>query len=167
MIKDKGTYSFCQKCPSSGNCCSRVKRNGSVDAPVVFDSDMEALSLNSDDYSEVKHYGNYKARAIHTNGDGCYFFQGGKCTVYDRRPIDCRLFPLDIIEKEGRLIWIAYKNLCPVEFNPEDYLEDAKSLLSELGDNVFLYANLILPGMDKEPYIELEEVELQPSLPDH
>ena len=44
------------------------------------------------------------------NGD-CIFLYNGKCKIYPFRPIDCRLFPLDVELKDGRYVWIKY-SLC-------------------------------------------------------
>lgn len=32
----------------------------------------------------------------------CHYAQCERCTMYKVRPLDCRLFPLDIIEDEGK-----------------------------------------------------------------
>ncbi len=37
----------------------------------------------------------------------------------------------------------------------------AKKLLPELGENIFAFAGMDLLRMDKEPYIELEDLELR------
>jgi len=68
---------------------------------------------------------------------------------------------LDIIENpEGRIVWIAYTNLCPKGFDAHEYLEEAKKLLPGFEDDIYRFAKIDLPAMDKEPYIELEDVEL-------
>lgn len=36
----------------------------------------------------------------------------GKCSIYERRPLDCRLFPLDIIEEGGDYYWCVFTT-CP------------------------------------------------------
>lgn len=51
-------------------------------------------------------------------GERCPFVQPGGCGCYERRPLDCRLFPLDIIEEDsaetGESVygWVVY-DLCP------------------------------------------------------
>ena len=170
MIETKSAYSICNNCPSEGNCCNRAKPNGQVDSPFLSSSDLDRIRLEPHLYSEVRAYGEETARVIKTNENGCYFFQDGKCSIYSDRPIDCRFFPLDIIENsQGRLVWIAYTNLCHESIKPLEYLESAKKLLPELGEDVHIYAKIKLPGMDKEPYIELEEIGFHPSsaVPSH
>ncbi|MGA9998012.1 MAG: YkgJ family cysteine cluster protein [Pyrinomonadaceae bacterium] len=43
----------------------------------------------------------------------CVFLdQKGKCSIYAQRPLDCRLFPLDIIEEDGEYYWCVFTT-CP------------------------------------------------------
>lgn len=38
--------------------------------------------------------------------------QRNNCSIYEDRPLCCRLFPLDVLERNGRLTW-AVSNECP------------------------------------------------------
>jgi hypothetical protein len=42
----------------------------------------------------------------------CKFAKDGKCHAYASRPLDCRLFPLDIIEENGKYYWCIF-TICP------------------------------------------------------
>ena len=50
------------------------------------------------------------------NSNACHFYKDCKCTIYDVRPIDCRIFPYDIkLEKDGNYYLIYYlTNNCEV-----------------------------------------------------
>jgi Fe-S-cluster containining protein len=63
---------------------------------------------------ELARLGVTKVVALPTEGSPCMFLDqnSGKCTVYDRRPFDCRLFPLDIDEVDGKLWWLLSTE-CP------------------------------------------------------
>ena len=64
---------------------------------------------------------------------GCHFYTEGRCAIYHVRPLDCRLFPLDIIEVgEHKFVWIAYTRFCPVKFDAFELLEQAKHLIPQL-----------------------------------
>ena len=161
-----GTFKFCKECPASGNCCSRAKPNGEVDSPVLLPKDAEKIEgltgEKADSFSLVRNDLSDTLRFLKTGTKGCYFHQNGKCGIYQMRPLDCRLFPLDVIETpDGRIALIAYTRLCPVGFNPKEHLEQAKKLLPELGENIYDFAGMDLPGMDKEPYVELEDLGLR------
>ncbi|MBF0406242.1 MAG: YkgJ family cysteine cluster protein [Candidatus Riflebacteria bacterium] len=43
------------------------------------------------------------------NSPKCRFSSDGCCAIYKNRPLDCRLFPLDIIEYEGSYWWAVFK----------------------------------------------------------
>ena len=85
--------------------------------------------------------------------DGCTFFVGGRCQIYADRPIDCRLFPVDIREQDdGTLIWIVYTRLCPSGLDRAGLLDHAERLLPALGGHARAYARVEALGMDVEPY---------------
>lgn len=161
-----GEYGFCEKCPASGNCCSRARPNGEVDSPVLLPKDLKQIEEYTGEiansFSLVRNELSDSLRFLKTGTKGCCFHEDGKCGIYQVRPLDCRLFPLDVIETpDGRIALIAYTRLCPVGFDPKDHLEQAKKLLPELGENIYDFAGMDLVGMDKEPYIELEDLGLR------
>jgi Fe-S-cluster containining protein len=41
---------------------------------------------------------------------GCKFAVNNRCQIYKKRPLDCRLFPLDLFEEDGEYWWIIFKN---------------------------------------------------------
>lgn len=47
-----------------------------------------------------------------TDQTQCKYAVNERCGVYQDRPLDCRLFPLDIIEEGGRYWWCIFTN-CP------------------------------------------------------
>jgi len=36
------------------------------------------------------------------------------CQVYDKRPVDCRLFPFDVHFEDGTFEWIIWEIDCPI-----------------------------------------------------
>jgi uncharacterized cysteine cluster protein YcgN (CxxCxxCC family) len=81
-------------------------------------------------------------RSLRLKDDGsCIFFDDklGRCGVYDYRPLDCRLFPLDITLIDGQYHWICYD--CGFREVDEDTVGFAeKTLLPELMPYVSAYA---------------------------
>ena len=144
--------------------------DGAIDAPLLYPDDVRLIEayagLSADSFSSPSSDQEAGERLMRTGSGGCYFYRNGRCSVYQARPIDCRLFPFDIMEEEdGRLIWILYTNLCPVPFDLREF-EEARKLLPELGDRVRRYARARVPGMDEQTFVILGEVEqLQPSSP--
>lgn len=45
-------------------------------------------------------------------GGDCVFLQDGKCSRYEDRPLECRIFPLDVLAVDGVLTWVLW-GLCP------------------------------------------------------
>ena len=46
------------------------------------------------------------------HGTTCFDEKNGKCTIYADRPFFCRLYPMTILEKEGKPVWVTHKK-CP------------------------------------------------------
>ena len=42
----------------------------------------------------------------------CKYTKENRCHLYQNRPLDCRLFPLDIIEEDGEYWWCIF-TICP------------------------------------------------------
>ena len=79
--------------------------------------------------------------------------QTGNVKIYEDRPIDCRLFPVDIREeRDGTLVWIVYTRLCPAGFDRTGLLEHAERLLPALQGHAREYARVDTRGMDAEPF---------------
>ena len=58
--------------------------------------------------------------------------EDGLCMIHGNKPVDCRLFPFDVIRVEGELCWIIWKLNCPViqdESRFEEYLVDLEERL--------------------------------------
>jgi Fe-S-cluster containining protein len=60
--------------------------------------------------AEAKRLG---VEAIGQDPDGsCSFLVDGLCNVYDRRPLECRMFPFDLKRIDGKIRWIKW-TVCP------------------------------------------------------
>lgn len=46
------------------------------------------------------------------NFKACKYAKKNRCHLYKDRPLDCRLFPLDIIEEDGKYWWCVF-TICP------------------------------------------------------
>jgi Fe-S-cluster containining protein len=43
----------------------------------------------------------------------CVFLKDGQCSIHDKKPMECRIFPLEILEIDGKLTWVVWE-ICPV-----------------------------------------------------
>lgn len=163
--EQEGSFTFCLNCPSNINCCTRMKSNSSIDNAIVFNTEIIEIEkysgvareefLQENHYPKDSPYQNLK----HVGHSGCYFHKNGHCEIYPVRPLDCRLFPFDIIEDdEGELQWIVYTNLCPVDFDYLPAYERLKSFFDMPEEDAWTYSEGHAPGMETNRYIELDRV---------
>lgn len=144
-----GTFNLCSGCVGNkANCCC----DKSVDSPMMLPNEVEAISaalkINKDDFSNKigfsKMYGDIALKDLYqmkrNSNDACFFYKNNQCTIYDIRPIDCRLFPYDIkLEKDGNYYLVYYKSdNCHIN---EEKLSDIKMV----SYNTRLYLRLLLP----------------------
>lgn len=161
LERPSGTYSMCGGC--TDHCCSRAGASGEVDAPVLLNEEIEEIALVTREapakfLEQTVPSGTTLAQMTATK-NGCYFYRSGRCAIYESRPLDCRLFPFDVIEKpSGSLVLIAYTELCPVSYDPFQYLNDARELILRLGDQVRAYAQRTAPKMQRQKFLEIGEL---------
>ena len=160
-----GSFSFCHSCPSNRNCCTRMRTNSSIDNAIVFNEEIDQIELFSGvDREEFLQMGRYPQdrpyqTLRHKGSSGCYFYKDGRCEIYSVRPLDCRIFPFDIIEdEEGRLNWIIYIDLCPVDFDYRESFHKLKSFFDLSTDLALSYSRGEAPGMESNRYIVLDRV---------
>lgn len=70
---------------------------------------------------------------------------------------------MDVISKEGRLLLIAYSDLCPLDFDSKRYVSQAMALLEDLGKELAAYAEVETPGMTNHPYTVLADLGQNPT----
>lgn len=103
----QGTYPFCNTCVGKFDCCCNCNE---IDMPILLPNEADSISRISrkpiDGFAKKLTNNLYQMqRDSQTNG--CVFFQNNRCTIYENRPIDCRLFPFDFKEIDGEY-WIIY-----------------------------------------------------------
>lgn len=116
-----GTFNLCSNCVGNhATCCS----NPSVDSPMLLPNEVEAISkkmnIPKNDFSNkidlAKINNDYSLKDLYqmkrvNKDNSCYFYRNNRCTIYDIRPIDCRIFPYDIkLEKDGNYYLVYYKS---------------------------------------------------------
>ena len=145
-----GTFNLCSDCVGkSATCCC----NPNVDSPMLLPKEVETISksmkldveqfANKIDFSKM--YKDYTLKDLYQmkrqeNKNQCYFYRDNKCTIYEIRPIDCRIFPYDIkLEKDGNYYLVYYKsNECQII---NEKMKDIKMV----SYNTRLFLRLLLP----------------------
>lgn len=109
----KGTYAFCNSCVGKFDCCCNCNE---VDMPILLPFEVDELSRisrrNPDEFAKKLTNNLYQMKRVDDdNSKGCVFFQNNCCSIYENRPIDCRLFPFDFKEIRGKYWLIYYDNI--------------------------------------------------------
>ena len=156
---------LCGNC-SHKNCCTDSA------VPLVFSKDLEKIKKKDLQYVEhlktVEINGKQVTAVKKKEGSTeCIFWDAdvGGCAIYDARPMDCRLYPFDILSIENSYHWIVYSCNDDSDWSwSEDHL---KSLENDNGFNDLMknldlfseHTNMILPSeSEKTPYKILRKV---------
>lgn len=163
-----GSIVACKRC-SGLVCCGVLRQGGPIEPPYLTQTDVDEIEyytgLDRKDFTVKKinpHTGNeVYIMQTKTNG-GCAFLdsKNGKCRIYSFRPIDCRLFPLDIQYVEGKYYWALFGyNRCSItQDDLKCLLEYREEALELFGDEILDFATIPVPGMEEIGYKLLMEV---------
>lgn len=108
---DKGTYQFCNSCVGRFDCCCNCEE---IDMPILLPFEVETIMTKTkktaDSFSKklTAHLYQMKRRGDKDESE-CIFFVNNKCSIYEYRPLDCRMFPFDFREINGEY-WVVYYN---------------------------------------------------------
>lgn len=155
---NSGTFGFCNNCISHCNCCNGRKVDPAVLTPNDVIEICNRTGLLENDFSES--YTNI-LKNMKTNNGKCYFFKDGKCSIYNFRPIDCRIFPFDVrYNNNGVLNIVWYTSACPVNTNSRKYKDEIKPTFQKLRPFFNEFALHASPLLDKQKYEVVEEISL-------
>ena len=110
---------FCNGC---GICC-QGELNGLIERPFLTPHDIENIvqetGLQESDFVDNLSFPESNIKVLRTKqiGSGCMFFddETRRCKIYYSRPLDCRLFPLDMAKEDDKYYLILYTDVCPVD----------------------------------------------------
>lgn len=145
-----GTFHICNGCKTTKDCCTGKV----IDRAVLTPDDVRNIcletGLQASDFSIATKNNFANIKLINNN---CYFYKNNKCTIYNNRPLDCRLFPFDIRRNEsGELILVYYTTVCPSLVNMDIYKDNALFLLSFVDNYLEEYADHESPLLDQLEY---------------
>lgn len=162
---------LCGNC-SHKNCCTDSA------VPLVFSKDLEKIKKKDSQY--VKHIKTIEINGKQVNAikkkEGsteCVFWDGstGGCKIYESRPMDCRLYPFDILYVNNSYQWIVYSCNKDSDWSwSEDHLKSLENDdgFDELMKNLNIFSEhtkMILPSeSEKTPYTILRKVNWNESL---
>ena len=99
---------LCGNC-SHKNCCTDSA------VPLVFPTELKKILKVNPKYLDRIQTIKINGKQVNTitkknNSTNCAFWDGdtGGCTIYESRPIDCKLYPFDILCLNNSYHWIVY-----------------------------------------------------------
>lgn len=147
---DKGTYQFCNGCIGKFNCCCNCE---TIDMPILLPFEAENISRitrkNIGTFANKLTNSLFQMKRTGDNEKGeCFFFQNNRCSIYNDRPIDCRMFPFDFKEIDGEYWIIYYNEICQAipsskeeieicSYNMRPLLEIMLPYISECSNPIF------------------------------
>jgi len=153
LDKSEGTYKYCSKCKIKKNCCCDF--DDEIDNIVTTISEKDNIISRVGPDAEIwfKQINEEAYNILSENGK-CPFYKD-KCTIYDIRPSDCRLFPFDIKEINGKFYLIKYDLPCGsknVDENVDEVIEVLKTIITTYTDKK------IEEKVNKLNYIIIKEI---------
>ncbi len=123
-----GCYDVCNHCCVGGRCCSSFDI---INSPVLNNDEMTKIReiLNSDEFYIAVDKNIYKLK---TNNNKCIFLKNGRCSIYENRPLDCRLYPFDIIKKDSKYYLILYQLDCTSDYKIVDDVNCVNNLIDKI-----------------------------------
>ncbi len=110
LDKYDGTYTHCSDCKIKKNCCCDF--DDEIDNIVTTVKEKEQI-LQRVGKTYEKYFLKINNEAFNIlNVKGICPFYNKACTIYDIRPSDCRLFPYDLKEINGKYYLIQYDLPC-------------------------------------------------------
>ncbi|MBM3210755.1 YkgJ family cysteine cluster protein [Candidatus Poribacteria bacterium] len=92
--------------------------------------------------------------------------ENGLCQIHNVKPIDCRLFPFDVVNSDGKFFWIVREIGCPIlnrEERFEEYLQDfEKNIIPDFVEYLEAYSDFRYDELaDKYSFKILREVKIR------
>lgn len=105
-MNKEGTFNKCTDCNLCINCCMKFDK---INSPVLNKDEVELISK---DYIDFYNYVDENLYTLKTIDNRCIFYKDDRCIIYKDRPLDCKLYPFDIIKKDNKYLLILYKLSC-------------------------------------------------------
>ena len=103
-MNNSGCFKHCTNCSSEVVCCSYFDK---INAPVLNKEELQKIKeiVKNEQFYEVLGKNLFSLKLTVNN---CIFYKDSRCVIYDNRPVDCRLYPFDIIRRSERYFLILY-----------------------------------------------------------
>lgn len=149
---NEGTYNHCSICKIKKNCCCDFDEIDNIVTTISEKNEIvKRLGKSADNF--FRQINNEAYNILNIQGV-CPFYDQG-CTIYDIRPSDCRLFPYDLKEINGRYFLIKYDLPC----GSKNVNEDIDKVINVLMTIIKTYTDTkIEEKVNKLKYIVIKEI---------
>lgn len=161
-------FHFCKNCAVAEKCCTNPKPNGELGPPYLTEDDVKRIERflqkprNSFSDESVDQESSYLSRSIKTRPEGgCIFYRDRKCQIYEARPLDCRLFPLDICRIGNEYFWVVYHTFCGKTLDFKSLLQYGEEALQRHKPDLAGLASRLDELSPSLPYTMLAKVDWQ------
>lgn len=136
---------ICKVC--SSKCCADPLPTLLTRSDIVTISGL--LRLEPERFSSIRRYsisGQPMWQIIPNSAGYCPFFMPeGRCGIYRYRPLDCRLYPLDVAYENGKFYWVMFiRDSCRLTVSgsfEEAMTKAEKTIIPQFSeDELWLYA---------------------------
>lgn len=133
-MENKGTFLNCTNCQKCINCCQSFDK---LNAPLLTKKEVDVIGTRYANFFDKTETSLYALKVIDNT---CIFYKENQCMIYDIRPLDCRLYPFDIIKEDNKYYLIMYKLDC-IEENFIKESEDIDAIIREIKPFIDDYTN--------------------------
>jgi len=148
-------FKKCTNCKQNINCCQSFDK---INPPSLCENEVKAISNKYDNFFDKISDDLYTIKIVNNN---CVFYKNNKCEIYDIRPLDCRLYPFDIIKKDNKFYLILYKLVCN---NINDYINELKNvnlIIEKIKPWIDIFTNPVnFTKMTDKEYVIVKEIKL-------
>ena len=115
----RSQFSTCDECDA--RCCK-------IWPPYLFKFERKLFK----DHIYFSRYKGQKVQSLEKHRKECVFLKNNKCSIYEKRPVDCIMFPFDIRKIKGEFFWIVWE-FCKTPENIENHLSEfEKTIIPKL-----------------------------------
>ena len=116
----KSQFKMCNNCEIAIKCCKIVP-------PMIFQFEQKDFQDNIF-YNE---FNSEKIPLLNKSDKNCIFLKDNKCSIYQKRPLNCKMFPIDIKRINDKLYWINL-DFCKIPENIESNLNKFENALLKI-----------------------------------
>lgn len=128
IINTLGSFKICISCKFKGECCYSFDK---INNPCLNEEELIQIKKNNenDNFFLKIDDGLFNLKTIRGK---CIFLKNGKCSIYQNRPTDCKLFPFDIIKQNSKYYLILYSLNCYDNSNIQEDMSNLDDLINSI-----------------------------------